>query len=193
MWLNLKGMGTQPWNSLNMNTRRSIIKAQENGVTIEEKGIGDVAEYYKMLISTYGRLGIRQAPPLDLYRKALILLNGRIKLFFAKYKSINIAGGIFLFFKDTVTFWNGASYKQYWDVCPNHLLHWSIICSGRDNGFTFYNMLHYHNRQGKIIPGLERFKSGFGARPRFFYCAYKSSPYAMYNFARALTGKGEQT
>jgi hypothetical protein len=163
--------GTQElWSNLKGECRTAVRKARKNNVEVVEatdKRLLDV--YYKISKDTYSKSN--RLPPLSRqdYSTVWDILRpyDRIKVLLAKHEGQVVAGGIFLRFRDKVNYWDGASFRAYYRLRPNNLLHWTLIEWGASNGLTQYDML------GANIPSIARFKKSFGGELRTYTYAYK--------------------
>lgn len=159
------------WNNLHSMKIRNIKKALKNNVEVKFTGLEDIGEFHAMLESTYKRLGLSSPKPLDFYIKLFNAFkdNNTVKLLTAYRENKPIASCIFLFFKDTIIYWQGASYEEFMKFAPNDLIHWSIIQEGAKMGYKKYNLLHFHDNKGKEIVSLKNYKMSFGAELCNYY------------------------
>jgi CelD/BcsL family acetyltransferase involved in cellulose biosynthesis len=74
--------------------------------------------------------------------------------------SLPIAGAVFLTYNNVLVYKYGASDSDYWRFRPNHLLFWTAIRWGCENG---YRLLDWGRTSTGNI-GLRNFKSGWGAQ-----------------------------
>jgi CelD/BcsL family acetyltransferase involved in cellulose biosynthesis len=70
-----------------------------------------------------------------------------------------LASALFLAHGQALIYKYGASDAAHWEMKPNHLLFWTVIGWGRENGFL---MLDF-GKSDLASDGLRRFKSGWGA------------------------------
>jgi CelD/BcsL family acetyltransferase involved in cellulose biosynthesis len=168
--LSLRPGSQKLWSNLKQECRTAVRKARKNDVEILEatdKRLLDA--YYEMSKDTYGKAN--RLPPLSRqdYDTVWDVLRpyNRVKVLLAKHEDQVIAGGIFLYFRDKVYYWDGASFRAYYRLCPNNLLHWTLIEWGASNGLAQYDML------GANIPSIARFKKSFGGELRTYTYAYK--------------------
>ncbi len=78
-----------------------------------------------------------------------------------------VAGAIILCFNRHLYFWDGVSFRKFYHLAPNNLLHWNVIEWGFENGMTQYDMM------GANIPNIARFKMSFGAHKQSYVLAHK--------------------
>ncbi len=154
------------WKKLNKKTRNAIRKAEKSGVRVEIGYIEDLPYYMPMIKDV-----IKRSPhtpiPYEMMRKAIERDIG--KLFIAYYKNKPVSGGIFLTFKDTVTYWSGASLSDFRRYQPSNLLHWEVIKWAVDEGYKYYDL------GGAEIPSIAKFKKGWGGREVYYYRVYKKN------------------
>jgi hypothetical protein len=93
------------------------------------------------------------------------------KLFIAIHNGKDIT--IFLFHKDTVYYWHGASFREYLSVSPNNLIQWELIKHSRQEGYKKYDLLSIEPDR---LPGIANFKMRFGGETKTYYrCRWKTS------------------
>jgi CelD/BcsL family acetyltransferase involved in cellulose biosynthesis len=160
----------QLWQNLKSECRTAVRRARKNKVRIEEARDKDFLDvYYRMLEDTYGKANRR--PPLSAqdYGTVWDILRplARIKVLLARHEDQVVAGIIFLQFDGKIYYWDGASFRAYYRLSPNNLLHWTLIKWGADNGLALYDML------GANIPNIARFKKSFGGELRSYTHVYK--------------------
>jgi CelD/BcsL family acetyltransferase involved in cellulose biosynthesis len=158
------------WRGLKSECRTAVRKAWKENVKIVEatdKGFLDV--YYEMAKDTFSKSN--RPPPLSkqAYNIVWDMLRPyeRIKVLLAKHDDKVLAGGIFLHFNQRVYYWDGASFRAYYRLNPNNLLHWTLIEWGASNGLREYDML------GANVPSIARFKRSFGGEAQTYTYAYK--------------------
>ncbi len=163
------------FNSIHPYARNRIRKAQKSRVEIVKEGREYLAEYYEMTKETLESQGVK-VKPRNYYEKVLDRLgpSHKAKLFVAMYNGKPISGAIFLFYKDTVYYWHGASFNNYLFVSPNNLLHWELIKYGHQNGYKKYDFL---NIEPNRLPGIARFKMRFGGETKAYYRASGKTPF----------------
>ena len=167
------------WKGIRPKTRNHILKAQKSGVQISKDGYEYLPEYYEMVKETLGSKGV-QVLPIEFYEKVMKTLAPKkmAKLFMALYNGRAVSGAIFLFYKDTVYYWHGASFEKYLNVCPNNLIQWELIKFANGNGYKKYDLVSIEPDR---LPGIARFKMGFGGETRTFHRCFWKTP--LYRFA----------
>jgi CelD/BcsL family acetyltransferase involved in cellulose biosynthesis len=170
--------GTQElWSNLESRCRKAIRKARKNNVeVVEATDKGFVGVYHEMLKDTYSKSN-RPPPfsPQD-YSTVWDILRpyDRIKVLLAEHEGRVVAGVIVLRFGSKVCGWDGAAFRAYYSLCPNNLLHWTLIEWGANNGLTEYDMT------GANIPSIARFKKSFGGELQTYTYAYKDATWQAY-------------
>jgi len=156
MWKNLK----------QKSCRWAINKAIKNNLIVEDtNNPGIIEEYYKQLMEVFGKkklvptYTIERAKTLfECLKKQNLLLALQVK-----YKNEIIATGLFPYDDRCIYFWGGASWSKFHHLCPNELLHWTVITMAAKKGISKYDM-----------GGGGKFKSKFGGKLTVTYHWYKS-------------------
>ena len=170
------------WKNFNRSTKRNINKAEKNDVEIvefERPDINAVNSYYSMIKSTLGEKAKRKKYYLKVVFNLLPKNNAKILL--AKHDDKYIAGSIILSFKDVIYYWHGASFREFLNLAPNHLLQWHIIKWANANGYKKYDFVRIERDR---LPGIARFKLGWGGEIVSFYRLRKEK--SLYKMGRSL-------
>ncbi len=176
--VNLAKNEEQLWTNIHQKTRNQIRKAQKSGVQIIKDGSAYLAEYYAMVKETLGSEGV-SVLPLRFYEKVLNVLEPKkmARLFIAIHNGKAISGAIFLFHKDTVYYWHGASLREYLSVSPNNLIQWELIKLSRQEGYIKYDLLSIEPDR---LPGIANFKMRFGGETKTYHrCSWKTPFYRL--------------
>ncbi|MBW2059919.1 MAG: peptidoglycan bridge formation glycyltransferase FemA/FemB family protein [Deltaproteobacteria bacterium] len=154
--------------------RNRIRKAQKSGIQIIVDGRNYLSQYCEMEKETLEPHGLR-ARPKRFYEMVLERLQptDQAKFFIALYDGKPVSGGIFLFYKDTVYYWHGASFRQYLSIAPTQLLHWELMKYAIQKGYKKYDLL---NIEVDRLPGIARFKMRFGGDTKTYYRAFYKTP-----------------
>lgn len=173
------------WRQLGTKTRNMVRKAQKAGVNVREGQSSDVVEYYRMVESTFARVGYAGTLPSSFYHKVIDTLQpaGMARMVVAEHEGKMIAGVILLCYKKTIYYWHAASLAESWNLAPNDLLQWEIIKWACSKGYNSYDMLVVEPQRW---PGVAKFKLSFGARMTNFYSAVKE--HQALALARRLKG-----
>jgi lipid II:glycine glycyltransferase (peptidoglycan interpeptide bridge formation enzyme) len=148
------------WSGLRGKWRQYVNKARSAGVTVEERGGGDLATFHAIMAETSGRTGtpIRTE---DSYRTIwdAFAPSGRARLLFALGPDGTPQAALFLVRA------GGRVVEPYGGMTnagaasrANYLLKWEAIRSSREAGRSSYDMW------GLVHPGIRQFKEGFGGR-----------------------------
>lgn len=157
---------------------RNVRIAQANGIQIR-RGVGyeELSVFYDLHLQTRRRQGVPIQPRkyfnlLD----ELILKKGLGFISLAYHDSVCLAGAVFLYWKNTLTYKYGASTEAGLSLRPNHLIFWDAIQWGCENG---YSLLDF-GRTNCENNGLRLFKSRWGAHEfplhYSFFPSKKTSP-----------------
>ncbi|HKK54014.1 MAG TPA: peptidoglycan bridge formation glycyltransferase FemA/FemB family protein [Patescibacteria group bacterium] len=171
-------------------TRYNIRLAKRKGVEIVSlKDENDIDIFINLLKTTSERnnFSLHQE---NHYRKLYHNGGDKLKIFFAKHGDDIIAGAMFSFFGDTVTYLHGASANKKRNLMAPHLLQWQTILKAKEKGFKYYD---FGGIDEKKWPGVTRFKAGFGGREYNFKGTYdlvlKPLDYYIYTIVRKIRRK----
>ena len=156
------------WKNMEKNARYGVRKATKAGVVVEEAtSFDDLLAYYQIQENTSGRLGI---PLISFQVLSTLWQNffpkGILKLFLARCDTQPIAGVIVFTWQDKIWPYLAASFKQYWRLHPNLMLHWHILKWGKDNGMKMYDFMGIPCSADRNHPlyNLYLFKKQFGGQ-----------------------------
>jgi len=180
--------------TMHQKTRYNLRLAEKKGVKISEGSLTDLPEFWRLLNVTGERDNFR-LHSLKHYENLIsgqaetnsLDKNGFIKLFLASYEGVNIAGGLFSFYGDKVTYMHGASDNKFRNLMAPYLLQWTLIKKALAENYKYYD---FYGIDEEKWPGVTRFKLGFGGR-RVNYAGtydliFKSFTYFAYNLFRKL-------
>lgn len=155
MWKNLKKKSCQ----------YAIKKAQKEGLIVEESNDSSfIDKYYRQLKEVFAKQQL--VPTYTIERVRSLFTNLKPSLLFmlqVKYSDEIIATGIFPHDSRCVYFWGGASWIRYHKLCPNELLHWTVMTVSARFGIQQYDMC-----------GSGSFKPKFGGQEVSVYRCTKS-------------------
>jgi hypothetical protein len=146
---------------INRKTRQAIQQAENRGVWIKRgSSREDLATFYRLHLDTRKRKGVPVQPWkfFELLGKN-VLEAGHGFVSLAYHEDRCIAGAIFLFHNNTVTYKYGASSQDQLNLRPNNLIIWRAIQWGCENGSTLFD---FGKTDFENI-GLRDFKSKWGA------------------------------
>lgn len=184
--IDLRNTGEEVLSAMHQKTRYNIRLAEKKGVTIREAKSGEEAKFNSLMAETANRDRFRIHAP-EHYAKMISLGQKIFKLFLAEKDGDMLAGGIFAFFGDTVTYVHGASSNDNRQLMAPYLLHWRLIQEAQKLGFAYYD---FYGVDKNKWPGVTRFKMGFGghieAYPGTFDIIFQASYYGYYRVIRAI-------
>ena len=111
-------------------TRRNVRKAIQGGVTIREGTNEDIGLFFKLMLATCQRQGVKPNPPSE---KALGKLwqtfskNNCLRVSFAEYNNKAVAGSLNIVFGGKVNLWKKGWNFEHPDRYPNDLLYYEIL------------------------------------------------------------------
>ena len=148
--------------------QRGIKRSRRDGVAIRrgdhERDLTEI--FYDLHLHTRRRHGIPVQPRRFfelLWRRILEPGHGFLSLAYSG--RIPVAGAVFLFGQETVTYKYNASRPEFWRERPNHALIWHAMEWACENGFHNFDfgLTHFPNR------GLRDFKRRWAAREEVLY------------------------
>jgi len=174
---------------MHQKTRYNIHLAEKKGAEIKAAKIVDLekdfSEFWRLMSITGERDAFRIHTPK--HYKNMLSASENIKLYFATYEGKNIAGGLFCFFGDRVTYMHGASDNEARNLMSPYLLQWEVIRTAKREGYKYYD---FYGIDEKKWPGVTRFKIGFGGfvkeYPGTYDFIFKQTLYGFYELLRKL-------
>jgi lipid II:glycine glycyltransferase (peptidoglycan interpeptide bridge formation enzyme) len=172
--------------NMHQKTRYNIRLASKKGVVVREVSRNDLGEFWRLLSLTGKRDNFR-LHGLGHYKNLMAGHEKFIKLYLASYQGHIIAGGLFSFYGQRVTYLHGASDNKFRNVMAPYLLQWSVIKEAQSEGYKYYD---FYGIDEKKWPGVTRFKLGFAGEivkyPGTYDFVFKPFLYTIYNFLRKL-------
>lgn len=147
--------------SLHRTQRQNIRTAEKNNVQIlRGENLDDLKSFYRLHCLTRRRQGV----PVQPWRFFELLFERLISkglgfILIAQVGGQDLAAGLFLKWKKTLLYKYAASSDTNHDLRPNHLLTWSAICWGQENGYSLFDF----GRTDLSNEGLRTFKIRWGA------------------------------
>ena len=143
------------WKSLKGTARNRINKAIQGGLVAEvvtDPAIAD--QFFEQFIEVYAKQGMVVPFGADRPRSlfAALMPAGRLLPIRVRNGDDVIAAGLFPFDERCVYFWGAASWLRAQALCPNELLHWTVIREAIARRVPEYNM----------CGGTSQFKDKFG-------------------------------
>lgn len=135
--------------ALKSTARNRIKKATENGLVAEV--VADPAvvnEFFDQFVEVYGKQGM--VVPFGIERPTSLFKSlmpaGRLLPVRVRNGDDVIAAGLFPFDDRCVYFWGAASWLRAQALCPNELLHWTVIREAIARRIPEYNMCGGNNQ-----------------------------------------------
>jgi FemAB-related protein (PEP-CTERM system-associated) len=158
--LDLAGSSEVMWKKLDGKVRNQVRKALSSGLTTEWSGVEALDGFYAMFAENMRDLG---SPVHDRRFFATILeeFADTARLLLVRDGSRTVAGGVCVFFGDTVIVPWASSLRKWRSRCPGNLLYWEVIRSACDKGLRRLDF-------GRSSPGsgTYQFKKQWGAVDR---------------------------
>ena len=153
--LRLTGNPDDAWRRFKGNARNRVRKAEASGLVCEPtEDRAFVSEYYDMIVRRYAAQGLsfpfgveRLLTLWDCLKPAGRLLTLRVS-----HDGETVGGGLFPFDEHAIYYFGGASRAEFNHLCPNELMHWTVIRHACSHGIPQYDLC-----------GTSRFKRKFGA------------------------------
>jgi hypothetical protein len=164
--------GNQLWCGLSSACQRAVRKAEASGVdVVEAQDIRTLDEYYCMCEEVYRDAGRPPHLSRQFYLAAwqALMNQGNMKVLFAEYAGVTVAGAIFLLYRDTAYYLSGASHDQSLHLRPNNLIQWHFMRWAAAQGYRWYDL------GGATVPGITRFKLSFGGKLVYYTRMYRTT------------------
>lgn len=174
-------------------TRYNIRLAEKRGVKVFLSGKEDFDHFWSLMEKTGARDGFRLHSK-DHYEN-LLSAEENVKLFLAEHKGRVIAGGIFSFFGNRVTYLHGASDNSDRNLMAPYLLQWTVILEAQKinqmkTPEAVYKYYDFYGIDEHKWPGVTRFKCGFGGLIKEYPGTYdlvcRPFWYNLYGYLRRL-------
>lgn len=161
------------WTKLDDSTKLKVKQTQNYGVEVMPiKNESEIKECYKLFEGTAHKHGYKKPEfPIEFYYTIFSEMRNFLRWTVAKKGQNIIANAIHFIFKDTITWWAGASSTSGLQYRPNNAIVWDAIRWGCVNGYKYYNL------GGSPISaaGLQKFKQSWGAIEKEYWFYYKKS------------------
>lgn len=143
------------WDALTSSCRNRVRKAMKAGLEVEATDDPSIADrYYEQFVEVYGKQGM--VPPYGVERPRSLVTHlapaDRLFAVWVKHEGEVIATGLFPHDEHCVYFWGGASWLRHQSLCPNDLLHWTVMRLAIAQHIPLYDM----------CGGTSQFKNKFG-------------------------------
>lgn len=176
--LDLPSDEDEAWGQLKSTCRNRIRKGEKNRLQVEvAEDLSLADEYFDQFTEVYAKQGMVTPFGRERPRSLLehLLPAGRILPLRVTHDGEVVATGLFPFDEKCIYFWGAASWLRHHKLCPNELLHWSVIRHAISKGIPKYNM----------CGGTNPFKDKFGGAD-VPYIHYSLSSLPMMKHARRL-------
>jgi hypothetical protein len=137
------------WKGLKSTARNRVNKAIASGLVAEvvtDPGI--VAQFFEQFVEVYAKQGL--AVPYGVERPqslfTALMSAGRLLPIRVRNGDDVIAAGLFPFDERCVYFWGAASWLRAQALCPNELLHWTVMREAIARKIPQYNMCGGNNQ-----------------------------------------------
>lgn len=178
--------------SMHPKTRYNIRLAEKKGVKVRLSGKEDFDHFWSLMEKTGARDGFRLHSR-EHYAN-LLSSDSNVKMFLAEYNGHIIAGGLFSFFGDRVTYLHGASDNEHRNLMAPYLLQWTVIRTAQKinekNNQLIFRSYDFYGIDEQKWPGVTRFKLGFGGEVKEYPGTYdiiaRPLIYRLYGLLRRL-------
>lgn len=177
------------WHSLNLDSdpevvlrllhrtqRQNIKTAEKNGIQIE---LGRDLEHLKQFYDLHSLTRRRQGTPVQPWRFFELILKRLVEedlgfILLAYHDDQCLAAGLFLHWQTTLAYKYAASSERGQDLRPNHLINWTAIRWGCENGYKVFDF----GRTDAMNEGLRTFKHRWGAEEKpLSYSVFSGKPF----------------
>ncbi len=146
--------------SFSSKTRYNIRVAIKKGVTVVEKNLEGLEEFYRLMEQTGKRDDFRIRPK-EYFEDILKKFPNQAKIFIAYHAEKPIAAIMPIRYGNKMWYLYGASGNENRNCMPNYLLQWEMIKMAIKNNCKLYDFRGVSMDQGEQ-GGIFRFKKGFG-------------------------------
>jgi len=155
------------WDRLDRKVRNQIRKAQKSGLTVDHGGGELRADFYGVFARNMRDLGTPVYSP-RLFDEVLGAFPDRARVHVVRLNGRPVAAGLTYRSGATVEVPWASSLREYNQLCPNHLLYWSVIETAMARGCEVLDF-------GRSTPGegTFKFKEQWGALPVALHWEYQ--------------------
>ena len=161
------------YNNFSRGAKRSLNKADEKGVVVRRiQAQEELKSYFKVYRSTLQRWGdaTRVTFPEKIFSTLFHGGGDAVKFWVAEKETTVIAVLTLVYWNRMVHGFHAAALKEYFDCCPNNILHMEAIRDAIKNNYRFYDFGASGGMEGVI-----RFKESMGAEKREFIAGHWKS------------------
>jgi FemAB-related protein (PEP-CTERM system-associated) len=147
------------WDRLDRKVRNQIRKAQKSNLVAETGGRELVRDFYAVFARNMRDLGTPVYTP-RLFENVIAAFPDRAGMHVVRLDGRPIAAGLRFRYRKTVEVPWASSIRDFNNLCPNHLLYWSVLEEAVRDGCTTLDF-------GRSTPneGTYKFKEQWGAVP----------------------------
>jgi serine/alanine adding enzyme len=148
------------WKRLDAKVRNQVRKATSSGLTTAWCGIEGLEDFYAVFRHNMRDLG-SPVHGRRFFQAILEEFGDAARLMLVRDGRQTVAGGVCMFFRDTVLVPWASSLREWRSRCPSNLLYWEVIRSGCEKGLRWLDF-------GRSSPGggTYRFKMQWGGQER---------------------------
>lgn len=159
--INLSNSEEEIFNKMHPKGRYNIRLATKKGIIIQEET--DIFNFYQILKETAERDKF-YLNSFEYYESMLRTLGKHAKLFMAYAQNVPVAGMLNTYFKNTATYYYGASSSAHRNLMAPYLLQWHAIKDAKLNGYEYYDFLGVADPSNPkdLLKGVTYFKQKFG-------------------------------
>lgn len=127
------------------------------GVKIRELGYDELVKF-KKLVEEAGEKHMFEDPKLSYYQEMFLAFGEKMKFLVAERENEILAGAMFVFYGDEVTYLFSGMRGELKKYGGAHLLQWQMIQKAKKQGFKKYN---FYGTRPEVGNGVYEFKRGF--------------------------------
>jgi len=129
------------WKNISHNKRRNIKKATDRGVeVVQSRRHDELLTFYSMLKAARKR-GSFSSYPFSYFEAIWRIYKPELSnVFLARWKGKDVAGVFTVIHGKTVYALAAGSLSEGWEVRPNDKMHWEIMTSASQEGYSRYHM-----------------------------------------------------
>jgi FemAB-related protein (PEP-CTERM system-associated) len=159
-------LGAQMWERFDRKLRNQIRKAEKSNLTVERGGAERLDDFYAVFARNMRDLGT-PVYTRRLFDEVLRTFPDRARLLIVRTEGTPIAAGLTFRTGSTVEVPWASSLREFNNVCPNHLLYWTVIQAAFAEGCATVDF-------GRSTPGegTYHFKRQWGAEATALHWEY---------------------
>jgi FemAB-related protein (PEP-CTERM system-associated) len=159
-------LGPSMWDVIDRKARNQVRKAQKSGLTVVDGRAELLPEFYSVFARNMRDLGT-PVYARKFFREVFNAFPDRARILVVRLDGRPVAAGVTFRTGTTVEVPWASSIRDYNNLCPNHLLYWTVIESAAANGCELLDF-------GRSTPneGTYKFKEQWGASPKPLHWEY---------------------